>query len=46
MTFMYRWRQTPLPLQDFLEMQKMPRPLSKYILKTAVRLDQHLQQDG
>lgn len=44
-TFMYRWRQTPLPLQDFLEMQKMPRPLSKYILRTAARVDRHLRQD-
>jgi hypothetical protein len=44
-TFMYRWRRTPLPLQDFLEMQTMPRPLSKYILRTAARLDRRLQQD-
>ncbi|MDZ4233352.1 MAG: hypothetical protein U1C73_06250 [Dietzia sp.] len=44
-TFMYRWRQTPLPLQDFLEMQNMPRPLSKHILTTAARLDRRLQQD-
>lgn len=44
-TFMYRWRQTPLPLQDFLEMQNLPRPLSKHILRTAARLDQHLQHD-
>lgn len=44
-TFMYRWRQTPLPLQDFLEMQGMPRPLSKYILRTAACLNRHLHQD-
>ena len=40
------WRQSPLPLtlQDFLEMQNLPRPVPKHILEAAKLLDERLEQ--
>ncbi|NQE69170.1 hypothetical protein NG2371_03635 [Nocardia gamkensis] len=46
-TFLYRWRKfpVPLPLQDFLEVNSMPRPLSMHILQSAAKLDQQLHAE-
>ena len=47
-SFLYAWRQFPVPLslQEFLEFQSMPRPISKHIFSAAAGLDRQLRKSG
>ncbi|PEH76435.1 hypothetical protein CRM89_10925 [Nocardia sp. FDAARGOS_372] len=44
-SFLCEWRKFPMPLslQEFLELQGKPQPISKHILKAAKQLDRRLQ---
>lgn len=46
-TFLCEWRKfpVPIPLQNFLEMQGLPRPLSKHIIAASKQLDRRLGED-
>ncbi|MGX1768245.1 hypothetical protein ACWIE7_08055 [Dietzia sp. NPDC055343] len=47
-SFLYTWRKFPVPLslQEFLDANGMPRPISRHISKAAANLDRRLGDNG
>ncbi|MBB1058942.1 hypothetical protein G6020_16600 [Dietzia sp. B19] len=47
-SFLYTWRKFPVPLslQEFLDANGMPRPISRYIFRAAANLDRRLGNNG